>query len=55
MRLLELKIVCEGVETEEQNAFVGESGCDFVQGWYYSTALSELKAEAFAQEYAAKL
>ena len=55
MHLLELKIVCEGVETEEQNAFVGESGCDFVQGWYYSTALSELKAEAFAQEYAAKL
>ena len=51
VHLLELKLVCEGVETEEQNTFVSESGCDFIQGWYYSTALSVGKAEAFANEY----
>ena len=54
MHLLDLKLVCEGVETEEQNAFVSASGCDFVQGWYYSTALSEEKAEIFAKEYRSK-
>ena len=55
MHSLELKLVCEGVETEEQNAFVTASDCDFSQGWYYSTALSEAKAEAFAKEYTEKL
>lgn len=48
---LDLKAVCEGVETEEQNAFVTSSGCDFVQGWYYSTALPVPKAEEFARAY----
>jgi len=48
---LDLKLVCEGVETEPQNALVGESDCDFIQGWYYSTALSEEKAESFVKEY----
>lgn len=51
MHLLDLKVVCEGVETEEQNAFVNASDCDCIQGWYYSTALSETKAEMFAKEY----
>lgn len=48
---LDLKLVCEGVETEPQNALVGESDCDFIQGWYYSTALPEEKAESFVKEY----
>ena len=51
---LDLKLVCEGVETEPQNALVGESDCDFIQGWYYSTALSEEKAESFVKEYRKK-
>lgn len=55
MHSLDLKLVCEGVETEEQNTFVGESNCDFVQGWYYSVALPEIKAEAFANEYMSRL
>ena len=55
MHSLDLKLVCEGVETEEQNTFVGESNCDFVQGWYYSVALPEGKAEAFANEYMSRL
>ena len=51
---LNLKVVCEGVETEEQNALASESGCDYIQGWYYSKALPEIKAEAFYEEYMQK-
>ena len=51
---LNLQVVCEGVETEEQNELVYESDCDFIQGWYYSKALPEDKAEAFAKEYMSK-
>ena len=55
MHFLDLKIVCEGVETEEQNTFVSSSNCDYIQGWYYSVALSEWKAEVFANEYMSRL
>ena len=48
---LHLKVVCEGVETEEQNKLVLESECDYIQGWYYTKALKEDKAEKFAKEY----
>ncbi len=42
---LNLEVVCEGVETEEQLNTVGNDGCDFVQGYYYSYVfpLSEAK------------
>ena len=48
---LDLKVVCEGVETEEQNTLVSESCCDYIQGWYYSKAMPEDKAEKFAKDY----
>ena len=48
---LNLKVVCEGVETEEQNTLVSESDCDYIQGWYYSKALPESNAEEFYKEY----
>ena len=48
---LDIKVVCEGVETEKQNALVSESSCDYIQGWYYSKALPEDKAESFAKDY----
>lgn len=51
---LNLKVVCEGVETEAQNQLVTESLCDYVQGWYYTKALSESKAEEFYKEYMKK-
>lgn len=47
---LDLKVVCEGVETEEQNTLATESGCDYIQGWYYTKALPADKAEAFYKE-----
>ena len=51
---LNLKVVCEGVETEEQNTLVSESDCDYIQGWYYSKALPESLAEDFYKEYMKK-
>ncbi|MBR2897202.1 MAG: EAL domain-containing protein [Oscillospiraceae bacterium] len=51
---LGLKVVCEGVETEEQNSLISESSCDHIQGWYYSKALSAREAETFAREYMTK-
>ena len=48
---LNLKVVCEGVETEEQSKLVTENECDYIQGWYYSKALPEKKAEKFAVDY----
>ena len=52
---LNLKVVCEGVETEEQNTLVSESECDYIQGWYYSKALPEASAEIFYKEYMKKI
>ena len=51
---LNLKVVCEGVETEEQKKLVVESKCDYIQGWYYSKALAESNAEDFVKEYMSK-
>ena len=48
---LNLSVVCEGVETEEQNALVTESACDYIQGWYYCKAMPENKALEFALAY----
>ena len=52
---INLKVVCEGVETEEQNTLVSESECDYIQGWYYSKALPEASAEIFYKEYMKKI
>ncbi len=48
---LNLKAVCEGVETETQNDLISKSECDYIQGWYYSKPLPEAHAESFAKEY----
>ena len=55
MHNLNLKVVCEGVETEEQNTLVSESDCDYIQGWYYSKALPIVSAEIFYKEYMKKI
>lgn len=46
---LGLKVVCEGVETNEHNNFVSETNCDFIQGWYYSKVLPEIEYKTFLE------
>jgi PAS domain S-box-containing protein len=46
-RNLGFQTIAEGVETEEQLAFLREHGCDGVQGYFFSHPLSAAKAEAF--------
>ena len=48
---LNLTVVCEGVETEEQDRFITKTSCDYIQGWYYSKPLPEEEAEAWARAY----
>ena len=36
-----MHIVAEGVETDEQQNKLSDIGCDYLQGWYYSKAVSE--------------
>jgi EAL domain-containing protein (putative c-di-GMP-specific phosphodiesterase class I) len=49
---LGLKVIAEGVETEQQRDLLAVYGCDYVQGWLYSKAVpadefeSLLKAQA---------
>ena len=44
---LSIATVIEGIETEEQAAFVKSIGCDQGQGYYYSKPIS---AEQFTKE-----
>ncbi|MBE6688155.1 MAG: GGDEF domain-containing protein [Ruminococcaceae bacterium] len=48
---MDIKVICEGVETEEQNALVSGSGCNYIQGWYYSKALPLDECERFVRSY----
>lgn len=48
---LDIGVICEGVETEDQNALVSSSECDFVQGWYYSKPLPLEECEVFIKKY----
>ncbi len=41
LNALKLLIVAEGVETEEMRNRLEEIGCHYMQGWYYSKAVSD--------------
>ncbi|WP_295419277.1 EAL domain-containing protein [Sulfurovum sp.] len=46
-KIFDLKVVAEGVETEEQFNFLVENGCDIFQGFYFSKVLTK---EAFEKK-----
>ena len=48
---LDMSAICEGVETEEQNTFVSQSACDYIQGWYYAKAIPLEECENFIEDY----
>ena len=51
---LNMPVICEGVETEEQNALVSQSKCDYIQGWYYSKPLPLHECKMFIENYLEK-
>ncbi len=48
---MKMKVVCEGVETDEQKNLVDSTDCDMVQGFYYSHVFPIREGEEFAKEY----
>jgi EAL domain-containing protein (putative c-di-GMP-specific phosphodiesterase class I) len=45
---LKIPVVAEGVETEEQYHYLKNSGCDVIQGYYFSKPISK---EDYYQKY----
>jgi len=43
---LKLKVIAEGVETREQLTFLRDHGCDEMQGFYFSPAISQKRLES---------
>lgn len=48
---LNLSVICEGVETEEQNAILEQTECDYIQGWYYSKPIPAEESECFIEKH----
>ncbi len=50
MKSLNMRIVVEGVETEEMLNRFSELGCEFIQGYYFSKPLPEKEYVEFIRE-----
>ena len=48
---LDIHVLCEGVETAEQEKLVSETECDFIQGWYYAKPLPVEEKDAFLERF----
>lgn len=52
---MEMLVVCEGVETEAQDAIVKQAGADFIQGFRYSRVIPMEETDRFIRLYNEKL
>lgn len=48
---MDITVLCEGVETEEQNKMVLSTECDLIQGFYYSRVLPLKEAERYLKSH----
>ena len=48
---LDMELVAEGVETEEQLAYLAERKCSIIQGYYFSRPLPPDEFESFCREW----
>ena len=48
VKKLNMKVLCEGVETADYEAYLTEIGCDYIQGYYYD---KPLPLETFKKKY----
>jgi len=48
---LKMKVISEGVETEEEKKLVTGFGCEIIQGYFYSRPLPVKEFESFAEKY----
>jgi EAL domain-containing protein (putative c-di-GMP-specific phosphodiesterase class I) len=44
---LNLRVIAEGVETDEQLAFLRENNCDEMQGYHFSKPVAAKELETF--------
>jgi diguanylate cyclase (GGDEF)-like protein/PAS domain S-box-containing protein len=54
-RALELRVIAEGVETEEQRAFLEAEGCEEAQGYLLGRPIGAEETELFLHAHAAKV
>lgn len=48
---MNMKVLCEGIETSEQNDMILNTDCEYIQGFFYSRALPLKESERFLQQY----
>ncbi|TVQ46883.1 MAG: EAL domain-containing protein [Gloeocapsa sp. DLM2.Bin57] len=48
---LDLKVIAEGIETEEQLEILGDLNCEGIQGYYFSVPLGAHEAHDFLKSY----
>jgi len=47
---LGIKVICEGVESAEEDSVIRSIGCDYIQGYYYSRVLPKDEALVFYEK-----